>query len=338
MHLGVDFPAQKGTLLRLTIVYYNELVQHIKLKGTNVTYFRPLALTLLAGMMLSSIGCVQKQADEFQTLYRRSGEQIIDLKAQLEECNKRIAAMNLRPVQVQQPAQIVQDPALIAQLQSALSERDQLNNALAEAKQALMAASMTAILPVEMDNDLVELAQSNNALMQYDKKLGMIKFASDMTFASGSTKISNGAQAGLSQLAAVMRKPVAAKYELRIVGHTDNVRIGKPQTRAAHPTNWHLSVHRAIAVKDLLAKAGIDQYRMQVAGNGEFRPVAPNTRRRGNPANRRVEIYIVPLNYSQIEKTVSSDSLPTTPNASSGSTSAAPKLPVPRPTSPEAFK
>ena len=334
MHLVVDFPAQKGTLWRLTIVYYNELVQHIKLKGTNVTYFRPLALTLVAGMMLSSIGCVQKQADEFQTLYRRSGEQIIDLKAQLEECNKRVVAMNSRPMQVQQP---VQDPALIAQLQSALSERDQLNSALAEAKQALMAASMTAILPVEMDNDLVELAQSNNALMQYDKNLGMIKFASDMTFASGPTKISNGAQAGLSQLAAVMRKSVAAKYELRIVGHTDNVRIGKPQTRAAHPTNWHLSVHRAIAVKDLLAKAGIDQYRLQVAGNGEFRPVAPNTRRRGNPANRRVEIYIVPLNYSQIEKTVSSDSLPTTPNASSGSTSA-PTLPVPRPTSLEAFK
>lgn len=297
-----------------------------------MTYLRPMAWTLLATLLLGSIGCVsQKHADEYQTLYRRSGEQVIDLKAQLEECQKRVVAMNDRPIPQVPQAQIVQDPALVSQLQSAIAERNRLNQALAEAKQALIAASMTAVLPVEMDNDLVDLAQSNSALMQYDKKQGMIKFASDMTFASGSTTISKSAQSGLAQLAAVMRKSVAAKYELRIVGHTDNVRIGKPQTRAAHPTNWHLSVHRAIAVKDVLAKAGVDQYRLQVAGNGEYRPVSPNAPRRGHAANRRVEIYIVPLNYTRVENTVPSAGMSAAP-------APRPTPVVPRPTSPEAFK
>jgi chemotaxis protein MotB len=284
-------------------------------------------------MMLGSIGCVsQKHADDMQTMYRRSQEQIIDLKAQLEECNKRVAAMSSVPAPT---PQMVQDPNLLAQLSSLRSERDRLNQALIEAKQALIAASQTAVLPLEIDNDLEQLAQSNSAMMQYDKKMGMIKFSSDLTFASGSTDISAGAQSGLAQLAAVMRKPIAQKYELRIVGHTDNVRIGKPATRAAHPTNWHLSVHRAIAVKDILAKAGVDQYRMQVAGDGEFRPVAPNVPRKGNAANRRVEIYIVPLNYTPIENTVSEDqAMPSSePGASAGTTHV-----VPNPTSPEAFK
>lgn len=304
-----------------------------------MTYTKTLAWTLVAGMMLGSVGCVsQKQADDLQTLYRRSQEQVIDLKAQLDECNRRVTAMSSVPKPQPQPAQVVQDPNLLAKLQSLQSERARLNQALAEAQQALIAASNLQILPVEMDNDLQQLAQSNGAMMQYDKKLGMIKFASDLTFASGSADVSASAKSSLTQLATVMSKQVAQKYELRVVGHTDNVRIGKPATRAAHPTNWHLSVHRAIAVKDVLSAAGVDNVRLQVAGNGEYRPVVPNAPRRGNAANRRVEIYIVPLNYQRVENTVSSDDpvMNTTPGGSTGTS--APTLPVPSPTSPEAFK
>ncbi len=298
-----------------------------------MTYTKTLAWTLTAGMMLGSLGCVsQKQADDLQTLYRRSQEQVIDLKAQLEECNKRVAAMSSVPTP-QPQTQIVQDPNLLAQLESLRAERSRLNQALAEAQQALIAASqISPILPADVDNDLQLLAQSNGAMMQYDSKLGMIKFASDLTFAPGSTNISAQAQANLARLAQVMEKGSAQKYELRIVGHTDNVRIAKPSTKAAHPTNWHLSVHRAIAVKDILTKAGLDPVRLQVAGNGEYRPVEPNSARRGNAANRRVEIYIVPLNYTKVENTVSSDTSEAAP------ASTVPTTPVPNPTSPEAFK
>ena len=94
-----------------------------------MTYTKTLAWTLVAGMMLGSVGCVsQKQADDLQTLYRRSQEQVIDLKAQLDECNRRVTAMSSVPKPQPQPAQVVQDPNLLAKLQSLQSERARLNS------------------------------------------------------------------------------------------------------------------------------------------------------------------------------------------------------------------
>ncbi|NCF41171.1 MAG: OmpA family protein, partial [Planctomycetia bacterium] len=64
--------------------------------------------------------------------------------------------------------------------------------------------------------------------------------------------------------------------------------------RAKHPTNMHLSTHRAISVRDALVKDGIAANRVQVAGYGEFRPVAENGKR-GSATNRRVEIFLTPM-------------------------------------------
>jgi chemotaxis protein MotB len=82
--------------------------------------------------------------------------------------------------------------------------------------------------------------------------------------------------------------------EVRIVGHTDDVPIGKPQTRELHPTNVHLSVHRSISVRSALVSAGVEPVRIQVAGYGEYRPVIEN-RPGGTPENRRVEVYLTPM-------------------------------------------
>jgi chemotaxis protein MotB len=79
-----------------------------------------------------------------------------------------------------------------------------------------------------------------------------------------------------------------------IAGHTDDIPIQKPDTRAKHPTNWHLSSHRAISVLNVMASNGIEPKRMSVRGFSEYRPVAENKPNKGgNPQNRRVEIYIV---------------------------------------------
>ena len=67
------------------------------------------------------------------------------------------------------------------------------------------------------------------------------------------------------------------------------------ETLAKHPTNWHLSAHRAISVLKVMAGSKVDPKRMSARGFGEYRPVEPNKPNKGgNPRNRRVEIYIVP--------------------------------------------
>jgi chemotaxis protein MotB len=73
------------------------------------------------------------------------------------------------------------------------------------------------------------------------------------------------------------------------------MRIAKPSTAVKHPTNWHLSAHRAIAVLREMAKNNVTENRMSVRGFSEFRPMAENAAgKKGNAQNRRVEIYIVP--------------------------------------------
>ncbi len=241
------------------------------------------ALTLLA---LGTVGCVSQQhADNLQTLYRRSQEQVIELQSQLEEKQAQIDALAARsgPKEAQ----------LAEQLAKATTERDRLAKALAEAEKGLRSVRTGPILSPELDAALGNLAASDPNLISYDPTQGMVKLRSDLTFALGSAEVNPQAKASLARFAEILNSPMAADYTACIVGHTDNVPISKPATRAQHPTNWHLSVHRAIAVMDELQKAGVPAVRMGVAGYGEYRPITANADRSGNPANRRVEIYLV---------------------------------------------
>ncbi|NQU76594.1 MAG: OmpA family protein, partial [Planctomycetes bacterium] len=74
---------------------------------------------------------------------------------------------------------------------------------------------------------------------------------------------------------------------------TDDIPISTATARR-HPTNWYLSVHRAVSVVGALSTAGVPAKRMGAMGFGEFHPIAPNAPgHKGNPQNRRVEIWIV---------------------------------------------
>jgi chemotaxis protein MotB len=139
-----------------------------------------------------------------------------------------------------------------------------------------------------------DLARKYPNLFEYDAARGVLKFKSDLLFDSGSAVVKETVVAPLKEFAKIMDMPEAAKYDVVIVGHTDSARISVPATRLLHPTNWHLSVHRSIAVKDVLQSGELAPDRMGVMGYGEYRPVAPNEGRHGNAKNRRVEIYIVP--------------------------------------------
>jgi chemotaxis protein MotB len=139
------------------------------------------------------------------------------------------------------------------------------------------------------------LAAQYPNLLTFDPERGMLRFASDFTFALGSADLSASAQTSLAQLATILNTGTAANFEVRIVGHTDNVPISNPSTRAKHPTNWHLSAHRSISVGSALISDGIAPTRVQVAGCGEYRPIVSNPAKGGAAANRRVEIFLVPM-------------------------------------------
>ena len=73
---------------------------------------------------------------------------------------------------------------------------------------------------------------------------------------------------------------------LRVEGHTDSRPINTPQ----YPSNWHVSVYRAVNVVDYLRKDGrLDPMRLVATGYGELHPVAPNDSPENMARNRRVE-------------------------------------------------
>lgn len=141
------------------------------------------------------------------------------------------------------------------------------------------------------DRALAQLAAQYPQLLRYDSARGMIRFASDMTFASGSADVQDTARASLTALGQILNSSAAVGYDVIIVGHTDAQRPSAA-TQQRHPTNMHLSCHRAIAVRDALSNMGVAGGRMQAAGWGENRPAVPNTATGNTPENRRVEIYL----------------------------------------------
>jgi len=151
-----------------------------------------------------------------------------------------------------------------------------------------------AALPVELSTMLEDFAKGQE-MVSYDSNQGVVKFKSDLLFEPGSDKVEAAAAKSIGTLCAILNSEQGKKFDIIIAGHTDDLRISKPATREKHPTNWHLSAHRAISVLDIMTNNQIVPERISVRGFGEFRPIVPNQpNKKGNPQNRRVEIYIVP--------------------------------------------
>lgn len=146
-------------------------------------------------------------------------------------------------------------------------------------------------LDAETDQALAQLAAQYPDLIKYDAARGMLRFAADLTFDSGSDTVRESARSSLSALGNILKSGPAAQYEIIVVGHTDSQRISSG-TAKRHPTNMHLSCHRAIAVREVLGSMGVSQDKMQAAGWGEFRPAVANSGNGNTPANRRVEIFL----------------------------------------------
>jgi chemotaxis protein MotB len=177
----------------------------------------------------------------------------------------------------------------IAVLEAAIEAKDDLIRKL---NLRLLAGG--AKLPMELSIMLQDFADQHG-MVTFDEATGMLKFKSDLLFELGSDKVAAGAVGSIQALCTIMKDEKAKDFDVIIAGHTDDVRIGKPATRAQHPTNWHLSVHRGISVLNLMTTNGVAPTRLSVRGFGEYRPIEANLpNKKGNPANRRVEMYIVP--------------------------------------------
>ncbi|MCR9216115.1 MAG: OmpA family protein, partial [bacterium] len=187
------------------------------------------------------------------------------------------------------------------------SRIDSLTQNLGDIENRLGNVSFGPALDAQTDMALRQLASRYPDLLQYDAQRGMVRVASDLTFNSGSDSLRDGAQEGLRQLARTLSGSSASGYVIRVVGHTDSQPISNPATRQRFANNRVLSVFRAIAVSEALQSAGFPGNRIEVAGWGPHRPAVANNPTGGTAANRRVEIFVVPMGDMPVGET-SSDS------------------------------
>lgn len=128
---------------------------------------------------------------------------------------------------------------------------------------------------------------------EFDPYTGVSKFTGDLLFGSGSSQIRNEGQPLLQEFARIMNDPEARQFNILVVGHTDDQPVAKAATKSKHANNWELSAHRATSVVTELARYGLAEQRLGVAGYSMHQPVAPNASEPTRQQNRRVEIYIL---------------------------------------------
>lgn len=241
---------------------------------------------------LVAAGCApagQRRDPQFElTKVQRERE---DLARRLADEQARAAALQKR-IEAEEAdwrATRAENDALRARDADLKNQADALQARIAEraARPPERPAISASPLPPAVDTALQGLAQRYADRVWYDRARGAISFANDRLFAPGSDELRADARPPLEELAGVL-VTMPAELDVVVVGHTDPSAITKPETLAKHPSNWHLSVHRALAVQDVLLKAGVPPTRCGAMGYGEHRPVSTDPVR-----NRRVEVFIV---------------------------------------------
>ena len=274
--------------------------------------------TLCFALAGFSVGCVPQEKYNAKVLENEGLSSQLN-SAQQEEASAQAARDAYKAELDRINAQLQTDEALNKNLESQNGDlssqvaaldakyKDQLNS---PAKIEFQAGSTTA-LPTQLSNELSQFAADHPDLVDFDAARGIVKFKSDVTFATGSAELTPEARAVIDKFASILNSPSAADYELLVVGHTDNVPVTNPETiRAGHKNNWYLSAHRAISVASEMVSQGVSKGRLGVAGYGDQRPIADNSTAEGRKLNRRVEVLILPTRHVGSAITASSTIAP----------------------------
>ena len=241
--------------------------------------------------MIITSGCVSDQQFKDLKLQNTAQERRIkELESQLQTATLELDQAK-RQVEALSGKGGIEMNAL-QQKVAALEDEIAKKKALIDAMQKQLMGGVQ--LPAELSSMLEDWAKGSE-LVSFDAARGIVKFKSDLLFEKGSDEVAPTAMESIKALCGILNTDQAKEFDIIIAGHTDDLPILKPETKAKHPSNWYLSAHRAISVLDVMTGNGVASERASIRGFGEYRPIVPNEPdKKGNPQNRRVEIYIIP--------------------------------------------
>jgi chemotaxis protein MotB len=142
-------------------------------------------------------------------------------------------------------------------------------------------------LKSEVSNGSVTIQQMRDGIR--------VNLAQEILFKSGSANLD---KTGKELLAKVAEELQGSTYEIQVIGHTDNQKIG-PALAQRYPTNWELGSARASQITRLFMDAGIAESRMVAVSAADGRPRADNATEEGRAQNRRIEIRLRPIETTE---------------------------------------
>jgi chemotaxis protein MotB len=143
--------------------------------------------------------------------------------------------------------------------------------------------ALTEDLNKEISEGKVEIEQIKGRLQ--------LSIAEEIFFDSGKAELKAEGEEVLKRIGDILNK--IPEKNIRIEGHTDNVKIGK-SLRRTYPTNWELGAIRAVnVVRYLQEEVGVDPLRLSAVSYAQYRPIDSNKTKAGRAKNRRIEIVLV---------------------------------------------
>jgi len=187
-------------------------------------------------------------------------------------------------------AQLEKD--LAASQAAAQASISELKAELESTKQATVSMQSTyeglvGQLKSEVSNGSVTIQQMRDGIR--------VNLAQEILFKSGSANLD---KTGKELLAKVAEELQGSTYEIQVIGHTDNQKIG-PALAQRYPTNWELGSARASQITRLFMDAGIAESRMVAVSAADGRPRADNSTEEGRAQNRRIEIRLRPIETTE---------------------------------------
>jgi chemotaxis protein MotB len=204
-------------------------------------------------------------------------------------------------------SEIAQTGSLLRSQELLLKQREQnLENVRTEYQRLMIAQTAFDNQAVAWEEDLIAklkpFVERGDVEFIREKGKFTVRIYSAVLFAPADIAVKAEGLELLTHVAEVLREP-AKDFDLWIEGHTDNMPVLDALIRR-FPTNWELSVGRAVSVLRVFQeKHQYDGQHLIAAGHGDSKPIAPNTTRDERTKNRRVEIVIKFKNPPNVRST-----------------------------------
>ena len=144
---------------------------------------------------------------------------------------------------------------------------------------------------IEIYNRVINFVEKNDledkVIITADQKGIYVNISNAILFGKESASISREGRSVLKSVGKLLNQ---LDNRVVIEGHTDDI----PNAYGQYPTNWELSVGRAVSVlRYLNENEHVDARRLSAVGYGENQPLAPNNSEENRARNRRVNIVVI---------------------------------------------